>query len=108
VALPLHSPTTFIEMAFPNVMQRQLSGDHTHLYTESSIDHLCREFGMSRVAEWWFGTDMMDLYRALAVSLNNEAANAMMLPLIDPMQEAIDRRKASSEVHMLLAFKRPG
>src|SRR5205085_8450005 len=78
LALPLHSPTTFIELVFPNVMQRQLSGDHTHLYTESSIDHLCAEFGMRRVAEWWFGTDMMDLYRALAVTLKNESVDAMM------------------------------
>ena len=37
-SVPIFSPCIFFEMVFSSVMQRQLSGGHTHLYTESSID----------------------------------------------------------------------
>ena len=110
-SVPLFSACVFLEMAFPGVFPRQLAGGHTHLYTESSIDHFCREFGFRRAAEWWFGTDMVDVYRNLLVSLadNPETAGAAPLwerslkPALDDMQLAMDRRRLSSEVHMLLA-----
>ncbi len=56
----------FIEQCFPEVMQRHLSGAHTHLFTASSLAYLCREFGMTSIAEWWFGTDIPDLVRAMS------------------------------------------
>ena len=116
ISVPLFSPSVFIEAAFQDVMQRHLSGGHTHLYSESSLDWTCREFGMNRVAEWWFGGDVMDLYRSILVRLSasDKTAGAaelwtgMMKPAIDAMQEALDRRHLSSEVHMLLQFERHG
>lgn len=116
ISVPLFSPSVFIEAAFQDVMQRHLSGGHTHLYSESSIDWTCREFSMSRVAEWWFGGDIMDLYRSILVRLaaSDKTAGAaelwtgMMKPAMDAMQEALDRKHLSSEVHMLLQFERGG
>jgi len=112
ISVPLFSPSVFIEAAFQDVMQRHLSGAHTHLYSESSLDWTCREFGMTRVAEWWFGADIVDLYRSILIRLAQSEKTAgaaklwaeMIKPAVDDMQEALDRRHLSSEVHMLLQF----
>ena len=113
ISVPLFSPSTMIECAFPNVFQRQLSAGHTHLFTESSIDWLCDEFRMSRLSEWWFGTDWVDLFRSVSVELERNADTAalasywrdMLIPTIDDAQLAMDTRKFSSEVHMLMRFE---
>jgi hypothetical protein len=110
LSVPLFSPSVYFEMAFPEVMQRQLSGGHTHLYTESSLDWTCREFGFGRAGEWWFGTDLVDLYRSVLVSLESrpelramtESWSRGWAPVIDEMQLVLDRNKLSSEVHLLL------
>ncbi len=97
-------------------MQRHRSGGHRHLCSESWLGGTCSEFGMNRVSEWWFGGGVMDLYRSILVRLSasDKTAGAaelwtgMMKPAIDAMQEALDRRHLSSEVHMLLQFERHG
>lgn len=112
-SLPLFSACVFFEMVFPGVMPRHLAGGHTHLYTESSIDHFCSEFGFMRLAEWWFGADMVDLYRSVMVSLlknpgTSNAADAWVKEfagVIDDMQLAMDAKRLSSEVHMLVGKK---
>ena len=43
IAVPLFSLSTFIENSFTNVFPRQLSGGHTHLYTEKSINYLAKK-----------------------------------------------------------------
>jgi len=114
LSLPLFSPSVFFEMVFPEVMPRQLVGGHTHLYTESSIDHFCKEFCLERVAEWWFGTDMVDLFRNISITLEKcpesqgtvKLWEAMFIPAIDDIQLALDKHWASSEVHMLLKIKK--
>ena len=91
ISVPLFSPCVFIEMAFPAVMQRQLTAGHTHLFTSSSLDWICGEFGMKRAAEWWFGTDIVDLFRSIAVTLGQsedlvgatDLWNKMFVPAID-------------------------
>ena len=110
LSLPLFSPCVFFEMAFPEVMPRQLVGGHTHLYTVSSIDYFSREFGLERVAEWWFGTDLVDLFRSIMVTLIKSPGLSGMVgewervfrPAIDDMQLVLDKQHISSEVHMLL------
>ncbi len=113
LSLPLFSPCVFFEMVFPQVMPRQLSGGHTHLYTESSIDYFCEEFGLERIAEWWFGTDLVDLFRSVLIMLGKTPECLEMTGIwetyfkdsIDDMQNVLDKRKLSSEVHMLLKVK---
>jgi hypothetical protein len=110
ISVPLFGPSVFIELAFPQVMQRHLSGAHTHLFTDASLSHIAREFDMVRVAEWWFGTDIPDLMRCLNVTLPDgarERASGVLAPMIDALQLVIDERKASSEVHILARFDRP-
>ena len=38
-SVPLFSPCVFMELTHPRVFPRQLSGAHTHLYTEKSITY---------------------------------------------------------------------
>ena len=100
----------FFEMVFPTVFNRQLSGGHTHLYTESSLNWLCQHFGLRRDAEWWFGTDMVDLYRSVLTRLTQEPNTSALAEtwtvafgdVIDELQLVLDRRRLSSEVHLLL------
>ncbi len=56
----MFSPSVYFEMVFPTVFHRDLACGHTHLYIDSSLDWTCREFGFERLAEWWFGTDIVD------------------------------------------------
>ena len=103
LSVPLLSLSVYVELAFPDAMPRHLSGGHTHLYTDQSLRHLSDEFGMERVAEWWFGLDVADLYRSLLVSFGDGAQ--ALLPALDEAQAAIDRGRQSSEVHMLFRLK---
>jgi 2-polyprenyl-3-methyl-5-hydroxy-6-metoxy-1,4-benzoquinol methylase len=114
VSVPLFSPAVFFEMVFPEVMQRVLSRDHTHLYTNESLDWLANDCGLERVSEWWFGLDMVDLFRDVAVMLSKSTNNSakvinvweeMFQPLIDAMQLEIDKKHLSSEVHILFKKK---
>ena len=112
VSVPLFSPCVIIESVFPNVMQRQLSSGHTHLYTEKSLEWMRGAFGLESVSAWWFGTDIVDLFRSVSVELNHNSQiselgefwNESIIASIDEMQMSLDKRKMSSEVHMLMKF----
>ena len=113
ISVPLFSLSVYLEMAFPNVFHRQLHGGHTHLYTEESLRNMCNEFGFDIVSQWWFGTDVVDLYRNIDVTMENTQASnklintfkQMMIPVIDSMQLELDKKHCSSEVHLLLKKK---
>lgn len=109
ISVPLFSLSVYIEMLSDHVFHRQLHGGHTHLYTEDSLKYLAKEFGFEIASEWWFGTDMVDLYRNLFINLEEKNTSKilkqiyqnMMTDLIDCMQLEIDKKKYSSEVHIL-------
>jgi 2-polyprenyl-3-methyl-5-hydroxy-6-metoxy-1,4-benzoquinol methylase len=110
ISVPMFSPTVCLEAVFPNVFNRHLGAGHTHLYTESSLAWVTKEFGFESIGEWWFGTDVVDLLRDVQVSLVANAKTAQLadrwrdtfVPLVDGMQLEIDRQRQSSEVHMVL------
>jgi hypothetical protein len=114
LSVPLFSISPYLEMVFPGVMPRHLAAAHTHLFTDSSLQWMAGEFGMTRVAEWWFGADVMDLFRSIAIMLEKSDETRLMTglwqktfaPLLDELQLVIDRRKQSSEVHALFRFDR--
>jgi len=113
ISVPTFSLSSYLEMLSPDVFNRQLSCAHTHLYTEDSLKHLADEFNFNIIGEWWFGTDMVDVFRHLLVNLNHQNASEKLvnkwkkdfIPLIDSMQLEIDKQKYASEVHMLFQKK---
>jgi hypothetical protein len=110
LSVPLFSPCVFLEMVFPDVMQRHLAGGHTHLFTESSLDWTFHKHGLQILGEWWFGVDAMDWLRSVEIRLERDEATArmagrwreLMTPAMDGLQEQLDRRRMSSEVHLVL------
>lgn len=110
ILVPTFSLSVFLEILSPGLFHRHLTGGHTHLYTKPSLAHLCKEFSFEAIAEWWFGTDMVDLYRHISVTMQKQSCSQRLmdswkrdfLPLIDAMQLEIDKNHFSSEVHMLL------
>jgi hypothetical protein len=89
---------------------RHLAGGHTHLYTIESIEHFCKEFDFKIVGKWFFGMNLMDLYRFNFLKMNEDSSSEQVaslfldkfLPLIDELQLILDRAEFSSEVHLLL------
>jgi hypothetical protein len=106
---PLVSPALFVELGFDDVYHRMLSGGHTHLFTHSSLEWLASEFGLERIGEWWFGTDMMDFARAILVRLDQKGVSprlrklweTMMVEFLDAAQLTIDQKKRASQVHIV-------
>lgn len=113
ISVPMVSPTMFFEMAFPEVMQRHLAGEHTHLFTYKSLTYLFERYGFEPIAEWWFGLDIEDLFRDVSVMLRKQGVasdavevwTSQFTQAIEAMQLAIDERHLSSEVHIVLKKK---
>jgi hypothetical protein len=115
MTFPLFSPTVFFENAFMSVFPRHLGGAHTHLYTANSMDWLERRFGLKPLGKWWFGTDILDLYRSIAVSLPSNSASELneklsdtFYPHIDQLQLTLDTARKCSSVHVVYAVERKG
>ena len=109
ISVPLFSLSVFLENSFKNVFPRQLSGGHTHLYTEKSLNFLAKKYKLKIIGEWWFGTDFPDLYRSLINSgkiVNKKIflneINEKLFSVIDELQSVLDKNKICSEVHMVL------
>ena len=115
ISVPLFSLSVFLEAMSDDVFHRQLHGGHTHLYTKESLQYLAQEYDFDIISEWWFGTDMVDLYRHIFVQLEKKQSSdklikllkQMLLPVIDTMQLELDKSHFSSEVHLLLRKKEP-
>lgn len=107
LSLPLFSLSVLLEIMNQNVFPRQLSAAHTHLYTEESIKFLCKKYNLKIEGEWWFGTDMPDLWRQFLVktNLNDKIFDKYLKNLINDLQNVLDRNKVSSEVHIILKKK---
>ena len=69
-------------------------------------------FKFKIVSEWWFGADIVDLYRNFFLNIRNKESNYkkantinifnnMFLGLLDNLQLEIDKKKLSSEAHIL-------
>ena len=62
------------------------------------------------MTEWWFGTDMVDLFRNISVTLEKMQCSTKVrdiyskdfLSALDSMQLELDKKQMSSEVHLLL------
>jgi len=113
LSVPMFSLSVFLEMMSDDIYHRQLHGGHTHLYTEKSLQYFSQEFDFDIISEWWFGSDVLDLYRQIFLNLEkNKSSNklidafkVMFTPLIDSIQLELDKKSGSSEVHVLLKRK---
>jgi SAM-dependent methyltransferase len=111
-SVPLFSLSCVIEAVFPNVFNRQLggAGGHTHLFSPKSLEWMYKKYRFIKKAEWYFGTDMMDLYRAMVVMLEKQGSHKNLIEVIsnvfknniDGMQFLLDRSNFSSEIHTLV------
>jgi 2-polyprenyl-3-methyl-5-hydroxy-6-metoxy-1,4-benzoquinol methylase len=113
--VPLFSFSVLLEHANQDVFPRQLNAGHTHLYTKESLNHLFDEFGLKILAEWWFGTDIVDLFRQLVVKsdfINHDRGRDLLKRyfgnFIDDLQAVLDRDKKCSGVNMILGKKESG
>lgn len=106
--VPLFSFSALLEGIHQDVFPRQLNAGHTHLYTEKSINHLCDAFNFKIIGEWWFGTDMVDLFRHLYVKLDIEERtkksllNELLIQSLDELQSVLDKKKICSGVNMVI------
>jgi ubiquinone/menaquinone biosynthesis C-methylase UbiE len=112
ISVPLFSLSVFLENSFDNIFQRQLSGGHTHLYTEKSLNFMAKKYNLKIIGEWWFGSDLPDLYRSLMNSgkiLNKDIyikeINKKLFSVLDDLQSVLDKKKICSEVHMIFKKK---
>jgi len=112
ISVPLFSLSSFLENSFPNIYPRQLSGGHTHLYTEKSLNYLAKKYKLKIIGEYWFGTDFPDLMRSLINTGNimNKKIYTKELyekfsKFIDDLQFVLDKNKVCSGVHMVFENK---
>jgi hypothetical protein len=105
--VPLFSFSVLLESANKDIFPRQLNAGHTHLYTRQSLEYLKNRFQFKTVGEWWFGTDMVDLFRHLSIkaSVDEESRNELIWKLlgshIDDLQSVLDRTKNCSGVNLI-------
>lgn len=109
-SIPMFSFSVVLENIFQNVFPRQLSGAHTHLFTEKSIKIMNKIIGVQSIAEWRFGTDVIDLYRHFLINLQKNKTSQKLIDFfcagfekkIDVIQSIFDKNHFCSEIHSLL------
>ena len=111
-SVPLFSFSSCFEVAFANGYNRHTGGTHTHLFTNESVAKMAERMGFEIAYEWRFGSDINDLYRFLMVSMqknNNEEFSRYFsdrfVPLMDELQQVLDKSDFSSELHFILKRK---
>ncbi len=111
-SVPMFSFSSCFEAAFPNGYNRHTGGTHTHLFTNESVEKMADRMGFEIAYEWRFGSDVNDLYRFLMVSMqknNNQEFSRYFsdrfVPLMDELQQVLDKSEFSSELHFILRRK---
>ncbi len=108
-SVPTFSLSTILEHAFQSFYPRVLGGIHNHLYSEESLKFITKKYKLKVLGEWWFGTDIMDLMRAiLAYSAPYDKRNYMKylnkyyIQVMDELQSVLDKKKICGDVHMVI------
>jgi hypothetical protein len=111
-SVPMFSFSSCFEVAFANGYNRHTGGTHTHLFTNESVEKMAEKIGFEIAYEWRFGSDINDLYRFLMVSMqkNNNGDfsrffSERFVPLMDDLQQVLDKSEFSSELHFILKRK---
>jgi hypothetical protein len=80
-SVPMMSLSVMLENCFTSIFPRQLSGAHTHLFTEQSLKWMYLNRHLEPLAEWRFGIDIMDLYRTINVLLYEHGVSQKVLDM---------------------------
>ncbi len=110
-SIPLFSLTAIIENAFQNIYPRNLFGPHTHMYTKKSIYYILKKYNFKIVAEWWFGSDFLDLSRVIKLTMSSSSNlmskkfDSYFFKHIDKLQSILDKNKNSSDLQILITKK---
>ncbi len=110
-SVPMFSLSVALENVFKEVFPRQLSGAHTHLFSESSIVRMNELLGTQAVAEWRFGTDITDLLRATTTMLAKNGGSEKLIDYVstglgenvDGLQAVLDEAHFCSEIHCVVS-----
>ncbi len=109
LSIPLFSLSVFIDKVFQNVYPRHTAATHPHIYTYKSINYILKKYKLEICSEWWFGSDMIDLNRSLIASINKKSSENFLRKFrdifsnqIDNLQSVLDKKKLSSEVHLII------
>ena len=109
-SVPTMSLSTILEHSFEKFYPRVLGGIHNHLYTEKSLNYIIKKNKLKIKGEWWFGTDIMDLMRAIIIYSNPKDkikfANSLdkyFTQAMDDLQSVLDRKKICGDVHMIIS-----
>ena len=67
---------------------------------------MLKKYRLKIIGEWWFGSDILDLYRSLLVSGNktnnyNYFLKKNILKSIDSLQQILDKSHQCNEVHII-------
>ena len=109
----MFSLSAALESVSDDVYPRLLSGGHTHLFTEKSVEEMHKIMDVSPIGEWRFGTDFLDLYRHLIVKLKANSVSQKMIDIIisgfgekvDALQSILDLNHFCSEIHVVVEKK---
>ena len=112
-SVPMFSFSVILENSFNNIFPRQLSGGHTHLFTEESIKMMNEIIQVKSISEWRFGTDIMDLYRSLIGTLKSNNSSLKLIEYlengfgskVDELQSVLDKNHFCSEIHIVATKK---
>ena len=109
LSVPMFSFSAVFEASHQTCYNRHLGGTHTHLFSDDSLKYMADRMGFEPCAVWKFGSDVMDLYRFICVTLEQNGNPRLkdyfsekFLPLIDDLQFVVDKSEFASEIHMLL------
>lgn len=112
LSVPMFSFSAVFEASHQTCYNRHLGGTHTHLFSDDSLEYMAERMGFEIYSVWKFGSDMMDLYRFICVTLEQNGNPLLkdyfsqkFLPLIDDLQLVVDKSEFASETHMLLKRK---
>lgn len=110
--LPMFSLGAMLDVTSPNTNSRVLAGAHNHLYTDKSLEFMEKKYGLKRISEWRFGSDILDLYRNILIKLTRAESSMefksyfsdSFLSMLDELQLVVDANKFASEIHVLWEF----
>ena len=72
---------------------------------------MIKKFKFKTLGEWWFGSDISDLYRSIIINSNFynkkylKFFDFMFGSQIDNLQSVLDKKKLSCEVHLVLKVR---